>query len=509
MNNPALSKRKYLMIIEIFKKYRKALDVSKQDLNTRVLKFRLDQLIEEEQFNSYFFPVTQSRGFHLWVDHLKTPIDSQFIEDFGEAMEGAYDNLRLGLTYNKVLPTVIVDIIIRQCRHRASKYKYYTCISETYRKFIKFLKFIYRPLSRKSIGLWDLNTSDKEYEFRLKYETTLDCKALEIYYLGLNEIEQTCRKILSISSKHSSCTKKKTTVIRFLKECGDFIEDGKMKFYSNKNKYSHTVTNIPFYVHRVNDKYSPLAQYMGPSQQQHSAVMIVNTSVKLTAAEIFTLLSHEILPGHHLEVCNNFERWGHSDIWYFTVFTGYIEGWALYSEYISAECEGCVCVKLAQLQMELLRDVRMVIDAGIHSQFCDKWSLSEATEFMRSGKFRRNYIINSFRGMTLSFQEIQSEILRCATRPAYAVAYKIGKIFFLRYSKKAMRSGLSLKKIHDIFLSRRVPLFMMHELFTSDEKSSQENPKVSDNNLTHEILTHMNKTQQKVYLNKFLHCSNH
>jgi uncharacterized protein (DUF885 family) len=111
----------------------------------------------------------------------------------------------------------------------------------------------------------------------------------------------------------------------------------------------------------------------------------------------------------------------------------------------------------------------LILDSGIHSHFCGKWTFLESLEFMQTGLFRGHRLVSNFSGLPFSRETCRKEILNIIARPGYASCYKIGKIFFQKQRKVMESKGMSPKNIHDIFLSRRVPLTFLGTLFEDSE----------------------------------------
>ena len=548
MNDPSLSEDKFLNVHASFMEYRQVLNKSTNTLNTRIKKFRLDQLIKEQDFQPYLFPVTQTRGFHLWVDIVDDPESATFLQHFEDAMHVACENMQLGIERKKTLPVVIVDIIMDQCKDRQ---KLFPVTQSVYHKFQEFLRYQYRPLARKSLGLWDVTHSDTEYEHWINVETTLTYSAREVYALGLKHISFTVDKIRSTvdcglhGGRHGGLPPLNPGTIHTQEELLEhmstpgqyaFIQPLTGNTFSIQNYGELTTKNVevPVDVIAILNRYGPQATYVGPTPGHNCGRVYANLIEPHSNQSTCNLLAHEIIPGHHLEVCNNLSQWGQSDLWYFTNFTSYIEGWALYSEEMMATSNTSTQGQLAFLYSELLRDVRLVVDAGIHSHWCGKWTLKDAATFMKTGKFRGKFLVAGYTGLpTLTAHQIESEILRYSTRPAYATAYKIGKLYFTQYAQMALARGLTQQEVNDKFLARRVPLSMMQELFpleyppplplttppvpeSTKERTKEKAEEPTDDsqddsldNFYRIVSSNFSSTHRDLFMHQYMQCSGH
>ena len=138
-----------------------------------------------------------------------------------------------------------------------------------------------------------------------------------------------------------------------------------------------------------------------------------------------------------------------------SIYTAYVEGWALYAERLAAEIglfKDDPFGDLGRLQAEIFRAVRLVVDTGLHAK---GWTREQAIAYM----------VNNT-GMGES--EVTTEIERYMALPGQACAYKVGqlKILALRdKAKAALGTRFSLKDFHAVVLdSGAVPLSILEQL---------------------------------------------
>jgi uncharacterized protein (DUF885 family) len=96
-------------------------------------------------------------------------------------------------------------------------------------------------------------------------------------------------------------------------------------------------------------------------------------------------------------------------------------------------------VNLGNLNAEMLRAVRLVVDSGIHSQ---GWTQKKAIKYMTEH-------------LASDSKEIENEVNRYSVWPAQALAYKIGqmKIIELRQmAEKELGSKFDIKEFHKVVL---------------------------------------------------------
>lgn len=168
-----------------------------------------------------------------------------------------------------------------------------------------------------------------------------------------------------------------------------------------------------------------------------------------------TLTVHEGVPGHHLQSALANEASGlpliRKSIW----FSGYGEGWALYSEQLAVEMglyKDDVLGQVGMLHDALFRAVRLVVDSGMHDK---RWSREQATRY---------YIDHIGDKESAAIKEIE----RYAVWPGQATSYMVGKIEWLRLrdkARKALGSRFDIRKFHDAgLLSGPVPLTVLERV---------------------------------------------
>ncbi len=162
-----------------------------------------------------------------------------------------------------------------------------------------------------------------------------------------------------------------------------------------------------------------------------------------------TLTYHEAIPGHHLQISLAQETPGLPLIRKMGGFSGYAEGWALYSEQLAVEMgmyDNDPLGHIGQLQAALFRAVRLVVDSGLHAQ---NWSREHAVDY---------YVDTLGDKRSAAITEVE----RYCVWPGQACSYMIGKLTWLRLrdrARTAMGAKFDIKKFHDAgLLSGSLPL---------------------------------------------------
>ena len=170
---------------------------------------------------------------------------------------------------------------------------------------------------------------------------------------------------------------------------------------------------------------------------------------KFEIPEMRTLVYHEAVPGHHFQIAlqnemTSLPRFRRDRV--FGFLSAHAEGWALYAEQLAAEqgwYDGDPTGHLGQLQDELFRARRLVVDTGLHTMH---WTRQQAIDY----------------GIKAS------EVERYVVWPGQACAYKVGmlKILELRAkAKRALNDKFSLKEFHNTVLrAGNVPLAVLEQV---------------------------------------------
>jgi uncharacterized protein (DUF885 family) len=166
-----------------------------------------------------------------------------------------------------------------------------------------------------------------------------------------------------------------------------------------------------------------------------------------------TLTHHEAVPGHHLQVSVALESDTIPMIRRRGGYSGYSEGWALYSEQLADEMgmyDGDPLGQVGYLQSLLFRATRLVVDSGMHAR---RWSREKATDYLIA-------TTGIARGRS------QGEIDRYTVWPGQACSYKIGHTVWndLREEvKKKQGAAFDIKQFHEVLTLGAMPLDILKQ----------------------------------------------
>jgi len=328
-----------------------------------------------------------------------------------------------------------------------------TIIKPAYKKLHDFIVTIYIPNARKTSGLLDNYNGKREYELWLKYYTTTNITAEQVYALGLSEVARIRKAMDSIKIQvgfqgnlSSFFDYVKTNPRFFPFKTEEEVLDRFRSFLDQMSPQLNRLFNITpkakFEV-RATEKFRAMganAQYMLPSRDGKRPGIFYEVILNPTEYNYFAmedLFIHEAIPGHHYQAAIQQEATlpEFRKVYWTSAFG---EGWALYAESLGKELGMYTdpYQYLGRLNGEIERAVRLVVDAGIHAK---GWSREKAIAYVLENQ-------------PVAAIEAEQRIERYMVTPGQAVSYKVGelKIIELRErAEKKLGNKFTIKEFHD------------------------------------------------------------
>lgn len=328
-------------------------------------------------------------------------------------------------------------------------------------------------------GFWRLPNGEKAYASSLKFFTTTDYSPQYIHDIGLKEVNRIQSEIMNILAEQSydvaegfsvaienlaaeesfyyeDSDEGRAQILVDYQKILDEIDAGLDSAFRIRPKAGMEVVRIP----EFKEKTAPGAYYQQPAIDGSRPGRFFANLYDIKATPKYsmrTLAYHEGIPGHHFQIAVAMELEGLPLFRMFSPFTAYVEGWALYSEYLAWEMgfQDNPFDNIGRLQAELFRAVRLVVDTGIHYK---KWTREQAIDYMKENT-----------GMAQT--DVVSEIERYIVMPGQATSYKVGmmKILELREKAKiALGDKFDLRDFHDVVLKNgAVPLNILERFIDS------------------------------------------
>jgi uncharacterized protein (DUF885 family) len=197
-------------------------------------------------------------------------------------------------------------------------------------------------------------------------------------------------------------------------------------------------------------------EYNPPAEDgSRPAVFFINAyqAEKKSRTEAESTAFHETIPGHHLQGAIALERREIHPIGRYLGNSGYLEGWALYSERLADEMQlfSSDLDRLGMLSSQALRASRLVVDSGLHTL---GWTRQQAIEYMLAHTAEPK-------------DDVASEVDRYIIYPGQATAYMLGNLE-IRAARDAAQRALGprfdIKQFHDRVLEDgAVPVSFLRE----------------------------------------------
>jgi len=330
-----------------------------------------------------------------------------------------------------------------------------TVLIPSYKKLADFLQNEYLPKSRTSIGLDALPEGRKIYYFLIRYWTTTDKTAEEIYQTGLSEVKR-IRNEMEITKAATGFQGDLTAFFAFMKtdprftpyktpqEVLDAYKKIQLTIDPNLPKLFGHTPKMKFEIHQTEAfrAASASAEYIqgdpGGSRPGVFYVPILDATKYNTTTGMESLFLHEAIPGHHYQnslqledtLLPNFRRF----LWY----GAYGEGWALYAESLGKEL-GLYTDPyqyISALGNEMHRAIRLVVDVSMNLK---NMTREEAIKYMMGNE-------------AISEQRATAEIEQYIAIPGQALSYKTGALLIrelrTRYASE-LGTHFNLSAFHD------------------------------------------------------------
>jgi uncharacterized protein (DUF885 family) len=291
-----------------------------------------------------------------------------------------------------------------------------------YTKLLAFYRDTYLPGTRTTVSAAALPDGTAFYKSQVREYTTLELTPDEIHQIGLKEvarIDADMKATIATTGFRGSFA----DFLAFLRTDPQFYArtpeellgfsayvakrmDGRLKeVFTTLPRYRFTIQPVP-------DAIAPV--YTSGRGGLSACLMNTYDLKSRPLYNIVALTLHECVPGHSHQAAMALEAPSRPAFRRETYFSGYGEGWGLYSEWLGTKLGmyRTPYEEFGRETFEMWRAARLVIDTGIHSM---GWSRQEAIDYLA-------------RHTALAKLDVEIEVDRYISWPGQALAYKLGEM---------------------------------------------------------------------------------
>jgi uncharacterized protein (DUF885 family) len=333
-----------------------------------------------------------------------------------------------------------------------------------WQRAITFLESL-QPRVNDNAGLWRLEGGSQAYAYNLRRYTTTTLTPDQIHEIGLKQVARLEAEMDTIFRQMGRSQGTLNERIAQLKKDQGYplTDDGRtaimadvesmlrdaerraVTLFDHRPKSAVVAQAFPRFMEaNAAGQYNPAA----PDGSRPGTFRIPLRPERMTKFGLRTLVYHETVPGHHFQVGLEMENTEVPRFRQLRAFGGspaFSEGWALYAERLAAESgwyDGDPEGRLGQLDAELFRARRLVVDTGLHAKH---WTRQQAIDY----------------GIEAS------EVERYVVYPGQACSYMIGQMKWLELRDKArtaLGDRFSFKDYHTAVLAvGNVPLTILEQ----------------------------------------------
>jgi uncharacterized protein (DUF885 family) len=329
-----------------------------------------------------------------------------------------------------------------------------------------------QPLVSKAnddAGLWRFKGGDEAYAYALRRYTTTNLTADQIHEVGLKQVaalEKQMDDVFRQIGRTQGSVKERIAQLK-KEQAYPLTEEGRAQIMADANAMIHDaekraalqfnrtpkapVEARPFPRFRETNA---AANYTAPPADgsRPGIVQIPLRPERMTKFGLRSLVYHEGVPGHHFQIALELENTAQPRFRRIRAFGGISalsEGWGLYAERLAAESDWYKddpIGLLGQLDSELFRARRLVVNTGIHAKH---WTRQQAIDYGIEASEIERYVVN----------------------PGQACSYMMGELRLLELrdkAKKTLGDKFNIRDYHGAVLSAgTVPLDQLEKIVDS------------------------------------------
>ena len=462
-------------------------------LSHQVMQRVLEQLIANFDFKEYEMPVNQMDGPQVRMADLPLAVPFDTVKQYEDYIARLHqvprvftqteEVLRAGKSDGLMPVRFLLEKVPAQClgviaadpflkptkkypdsispedQKRLTKAITETVVNEVLPAYVAFENFIatdYAPYGRTTLAVTSLPGGEQRYLNDIRSRTTLSNLTPEqIHQIGLHEIERIEADMLAIAHQEgfadlASFRESLKTNPKYRPASAEQIVDDFRRYIAQMQpklpELFGFIPGSPVTVEPMPDFQPGNATHYQtgtPDGKRPGRVVVaISNFAERSLVDDEATAYHEGIPGHHMQLSvaqklddlPRFRRHGGN--------SGYVEGWALYSEQLGKEVGFYKdpVSDYGRLSSELFRAVRLVVDTGIHSK---GWSRDQVVDF-----FRQSGAVDE--------PTLQAETDRYIAWPAQALSYKLGQLKFRELRERARKelgNRFDIREFHDEMLN--------------------------------------------------------
>ena len=345
-------------------------------------------------------------------------------------------------------------------------------VAPAYARLLTMIRDEYLVKARTTLAARAMPDGEAFYQAQIEKHTTLTLTPQQIHDIGLKEVARLEAEMRATKDKANFkgtmaefFTFMRTDPQFYAKTPRELLAYSAYVAKKADDKLAETIGFLPRRRHGIRPVPDALAPiYTGGRGGLDACLM---NTYNLPARPLYTiapLTLHECTPGHSFQAALALEGPERPAFRRGTSFSGYGEGWGLYTEWLGTVMGiyETPYEDMGRLTYEMWRACRLVIDTGIH-QF--GWTREQAMSYLRDRA-------------PLAEHEITTEIDRYIAWPGQALAYKLGELQIRRHRREAeekLGTKFDQRRFHDAFLALgSVPLPVLDQRmaqFIADESA--------------------------------------
>ncbi len=483
-------------------------------LSYDILLYECNNNIEGSRFNDHLMPITQIRSATLMVGLLASGKGNQpfkTVKDYDNWLarvdgyiawcDTAMVNMRKGMAQGYVIPKVLAQKVVPQMaafdHGPAQEHHFYAPINDMpdgfsaedkerltkayvemietkiipiHQKLKEFIVNEYLPACRETTGIDGVPGGKEWYAYLVKNYTTTNKTPDEIFALGNSEVERISQEMEKVKTEvgFKGSLKDFFDHLRTKKELRPFKTAEEIiarynaiheQMKPNLEKLFDMKPKMAFEVRRVEpwrEKTTAANYNVGSVDGSRPGIFyfpIQDGPEKYSYMQMEDLFLHEAIPGHHYQIALKVENTSLPEFRRFINYGAYTEGWGLYAESLGKEL-GLYTDPYSYFGMlsgEMHRAIRLVVDAGMHSQ---GWTREQAIQYSKDHE-------------AAAESNIISEIDRYMANPGQALSYKMGQLKILELrarAEKELGNRFDVKQFHNQMLDAgSLPLDLLED----------------------------------------------